>query len=40
MGPLLPFEQEIYELEQELARMEAGPDGDSTADDSRISDGS
>ena len=32
MGPLLPFEQEIYELEQELARLEAEPDGEGVAD--------
>jgi acetyl-CoA carboxylase carboxyl transferase subunit alpha len=32
MGPMLPFEQEIFEFEQELARLEAAPEGDSTAE--------
>ncbi len=32
MGPVLPFEQEIYELEQELARLEAAPDAEGAAD--------
>ena len=31
MAPVLPFEQDIYELEQELARLEAGPDARATS---------
>jgi acetyl-CoA carboxylase carboxyl transferase subunit alpha len=32
MGPPLPFEQEIHELEQELARLEASADSESNAE--------
>jgi acetyl-CoA carboxylase carboxyl transferase subunit alpha len=32
MGPPLPFETDIHELEQDLARLEAGPDAPGTAD--------
>ena len=35
MGPILPFEQKIYELEQELARLETTPDAEGTVDSSR-----
>src|SRR6266540_4949954 len=32
MGPELPFEHDIYELEQELSRLEAGPEAEGTAE--------
>jgi acetyl-CoA carboxylase carboxyl transferase subunit alpha len=32
MGPELPFEHEIYELEQELARVESGSEGENAAE--------
>jgi acetyl-CoA carboxylase carboxyl transferase subunit alpha len=32
MGPLLPFEQEIYDLEQELARQETNPEAAGAGD--------
>lgn len=32
MGPALPFEQEISELEQEIARLEAAPEVEGTAE--------
>src|SRR4051812_41795455 len=32
MGPELPFEHEIYDLEQELSRLEAAPEAGGTAE--------
>lgn len=32
MGPPLPFEHDIHEMEQELARLEATPDGDGVSE--------